>query len=256
MVLLLAAMVAIALLALLAGAVARGFGLRADAQRAADLAALAGAKAMREAFGRLFEPPLVDGAPNPAHLSREAYLALGVEAAEGAAENNGADDVAVTFPAADPLAPTRIRVAVRDRIEVRGGGSVDPKVAAEAELVPPSVGPVSAAAGQYSGALAYRDGSPMRPDVAMAYDRMAAAARADGVALSVSSGFRSDAEQAVLWARNPDPKWVARPGTSLHRLGTELDLGPESAYGWLAANAGRFGFVQRYSWEPWHYEAR
>jgi hypothetical protein len=46
---------------------------------------------------------------------------------------------------------------------------------------------------------------------------------------------------------------VAPPGTSLHRCGTELDLGSSAAYSWLAANAGRFGFVQRYSWEPWHY---
>ena len=46
---------------------------------------------------------------------------------------------------------------------------------------------------------------------------------------------------------------MAPPGRSLHRCATELDLGPPSAYGWLAANARRFGFVQRYSWEPWHY---
>ena len=36
-------------------------------------------------------------------------------------------------------------------------------------------------------------------------------------------------------------------------LRDRLDLGSPSAYGWLAANAGRFGFVQRYPWEPWHY---
>jgi soluble lytic murein transglycosylase-like protein len=46
---------------------------------------------------------------------------------------------------------------------------------------------------------------------------------------------------------------VARPGTSLHRFGTELDLGPPPAYGWLEANAGRFGFVKRYAWEDWHF---
>jgi soluble lytic murein transglycosylase-like protein len=67
------------------------------------------------------------------------------------------------------------------------------------------------------------------------------------------SGFRSNAEQAALFAAHPDPKWVAPPGRSLHRLGTELDLGPSAAYGWLARNAERFHFVQRYSWEPWHY---
>ncbi|HVV89031.1 MAG TPA: transglycosylase SLT domain-containing protein, partial [Solirubrobacterales bacterium] len=86
-----------------------------------------------------------------------------------------------------------------------------------------------------------------------AYDRMAAAAAAAGIGLVVVSGFRSDAEQAELFAAHPDPKWVAPPGTSLHRCATELDLGPESAYSWLAANAGRFGFLKRYAWEPWHF---
>ena len=93
----------------------------------------------------------------------------------------------------------------------------------------------------------------MRPDVARAFDRMNAAARADGVHLIVTSGYRSDAEQAELYARHPDPKWVAPPGKSLHRFGTELDLGPPAAYGWLARNARRFHFIKRYSWEPWHY---
>ena len=93
----------------------------------------------------------------------------------------------------------------------------------------------------------------MRPDVAQAFDRMERAARADGVALSITSAFRSDAEQAELFRRHPDPKWVAPPGHSLHRYGTELDLGPKSAYPWLAANGERFHFIQRYSWEPWHW---
>jgi LAS superfamily LD-carboxypeptidase LdcB len=92
----------------------------------------------------------------------------------------------------------------------------------------------------------------MRPDVALAFDRMERAAGADGVALLINSGYRSDAEQAELFRRHPDPKWVAPPGRSLHRYGTELDLGPPSAYGWLAANAHRFHFIQRYEWEAWH----
>jgi len=93
----------------------------------------------------------------------------------------------------------------------------------------------------------------MRPDVAEAFDRMAAAALRNGVGLAINSGYRSDAEQARLFAANPDPRWVAPPGQSLHRCGTELDIGPPSAYGWLAANAERFGFLKRYSWEPWHF---
>jgi hypothetical protein len=93
----------------------------------------------------------------------------------------------------------------------------------------------------------------MRPDVAASFDRMAAAAFSAGLALTVNSAFRSDAEQAALFAAHPDPRWVAPPGQSLHRCATELDLGPESAYSWLAANAARFGFVLRYQWEAWHY---
>jgi hypothetical protein len=50
---------------------------------------------------------------------------------------------------------------------------------------------------------------------------------------------------------NPNPKWVAPPGTSLHRYATELDLGPSTAYARLEANCGRFGFTRRYAWEPW-----
>jgi len=110
-----------------------------------------------------------------------------------------------------------------------------------------------ASGGGYSGPLVYRTGKPMRPDVGAAFDRMAAAASAAGLSLVVNSGFRSDAEQAALFAAHPDPTWVAPPGKSLHRCATELDLGPQTAYGWLAANASRFGFVKRYSWEAWHY---
>ena len=45
----------------------------------------------------------------------------------------------------------------------------------------------------------------MRPDVAVAFDRMAAAAAAAASPWSSVSGFRSDAEQAALFAAHPDP---------------------------------------------------
>ena len=223
--------------AVVLGAVARAVAGQGERQRAADLAALSGASAMRAAYGRLFEPPL-----EPGHLERAAYLALGRAAAVETARRNGHDEVRVTFPDGDAVAPLRIRVAV-------GGDE------AEAQLVPPGGGLAAGApgAGEYPGPFAHRQGKPMRPDVAAAFDRMAAAARAAGHDLVIASAFRGDAEQARLFAARPDPKWVARPGQSLHRLGTELDLGPPSAYGWLAANAGRFHFVKRYAWEPWHF---
>ena len=168
------------------------------------------------------------------------------------ARENGAPGAQVAFPDAGTLAPVRVRVRAARRFSV-GRRRVMLRAVAEAELAPPAgLGPL-AAGGGYDGPLAYRQGKPMRPDVAQAFDRMAAAARRDGIALVITSAFRSDAEQAVLFARHPDPKWVAPPGQSLHRNGTELDLGPRGAYAWLAANAGRFHFVQRYPHEPWHY---
>jgi hypothetical protein len=47
----------------------------------------------------------------------------------------------------------------------------------------------------------------MRPDVALAFDRLAAAARREArLFISISSGFRSDAEQACLFAAQPNPQ--------------------------------------------------
>jgi hypothetical protein len=251
--LLLAALLAAVLAALIVGSIARGLGVRADGQRAADLAALAGARAMHVAYPRLFEPARVHGLPNPEHLERAEYLALGRAAAEATARANHSREVSVSFPAADAVAPLRIRVDVADPI-VRGPARVPVRVSADAELAPGGPSPAAAPGeGEYLGPFAERQGKRMRPDVAEAFDRMAAAAHGDGVDLIVNSAFRSDAEQAALFAAHPDPKWVARPGTSLHRLATELDLGPPSAYGWLHDHAGRFHFLQRYSWEPWHY---
>jgi len=236
-------------------------GAKARHQRAADLAAVSAAQVMRDLYPRLFEPPFLEpDVPNPRHLEREAYLELARAAAVRGARRNGVRvrPRDVRFPGLG-IAPTRVTVRVRGVAPVRVGERrrrVPVRASATAELLPgagPGL-PASASGGGYQGPLAYRQGKPMRPDVALAFDRMAAAAREQaGLFLSVTSGFRSDAEQAVLFAAHPDPKWVAPPGESLHRYATELDLGPPGAYPWLAANATRFGFLRRYSWEPWHF---
>ncbi len=253
-VLVIAGLAAILVGVLVFGIAARAVGREAGLQRGTDLAALAGARAMQTAYPRLFEPAELDGRPDPLHLEKDAYLALGREAAERTAKANGVLAPAVDFPDGTSFAPVRIRVAASEDVEVhrnRARRRVTLRAAAVAELAPPGADglPVGAPGSGYDGPLAYRQGKPMRPDVAQAFDRMAHAARAAGIALLISTALRTDAEQAVLWAQHPDPKWVAPPGTSLHRYGTELDLGPSSAYRWLASNAGRFHFVQRYSWE-------
>src|SRR4051794_41216612 len=104
------------------GAVARGIGLRSDDQRAADISALAGARAMLDAYPRLFEPATVDGVPNPSHLEKAAYLELGRTAALTAARRNGARAATVAFPDADAMAPVRVRVGVRRKVAVEHSG--------------------------------------------------------------------------------------------------------------------------------------
>ena len=89
------------------------------------------------------------------------------------------------------------------------------------------------------------------------------AAAADGVALTVTSSFRSYEFQEQLFEDNPGMgDLIALPGHSEHQLGTTVDLTGGDA--WLASNAARFGFVLSfpadrsprftcYSSEPWHY---
>jgi hypothetical protein len=219
----------------------------AQAQTAADLAAISAGRELGARFGEV----ALD-APEGAGAWR-ARLAVTARAAAAPA---GARLETLSFPG-NAWPPTAVEVIVsspgprgsRVRAVARAGLTLSGALA--------DPGPTGwASGGGYAGPLRYRDGRPMCPAVAAAFDLMDAAAHAGGIDLVVVSGFRSDAEQAVLFARHPDPKWVAPPGHSRHRDATELDLNMTAggaAHAWLALNGGRFGFVQRYSWEPWHW---
>ncbi len=218
-----------------------------QAQTAADLSAVSAARELRD---RLGEVALDDAGAGPAGRARLA-------AAAGRAGAPGGGRVEeIRFPEG-AWPPTAVEVTVsvagpgdqRVRALARAGLTIAARIGAEG-------GTGWASGGGYSGPLVYRDGKPICPAVAAAFDLMDAAARSEWIDLVVTSGFRSDAEQAVLFARHPDPRWVAPPGRSRHRDATELDVnmgGGGAAHAWLARNGGGFGFLQRYSWEPWHW---
>src|SRR4051794_11549771 len=151
-VLLVGVLVAILAGALVLGAFARGLGTRDAAQRAADLAALGGARAMQAVYPRLFEPALIDGRPNPRHLEKSGYLALGRAAAERVARENDAPLARVSFPDADTFAPVRVGVAVERRLRL-AGRVLRMRADATAELGPlPGTGPAGfASGGGYDG---------------------------------------------------------------------------------------------------------
>src|SRR3954468_15903886 len=138
--LLVGALAAVLVGAFVLGAIARGVGKQGADQRAADLGALAGARAMRAVYYRLFEPSAIGGRRNPRHLGRSEYLRLGRAAARVTAARNGAGGGGVESPADDEIAPVRIRVTVSDPAVVVADGhraEAAIRARAEAELAPP-----------------------------------------------------------------------------------------------------------------------
>lgn len=92
---------------------------------------------------------------------------------------------------------------------------------------------------------------------------LAEAARQDGIAIGINSGFRSFPEQKHLhdgFIRGlPGFNPANRPGTSNHQNGLafDIDVGggtTTKTYAWLAKNATSFGFLRTVRREAWHWE--
>ncbi|MDB5183254.1 MAG: peptidase [Candidatus Saccharibacteria bacterium] len=126
------------------------------------------------------------------------------------------------------------------------------------------------------------DSMQVRKVTATALEMMFAAAKADGLNLMLSSGYRSYQYQVGLYngyvassSVAEADKTSARPGYSEHQSGLAADIEPASEKCdvdvcfaqlpegvWLAANAYKYGFIIRYTsdkvpvtgytYEPWH----
>ena len=119
----------------------------------------------------------------------------------------------------------------------------------------------------------------LHPDATAAFEQLRAAARADGLTLTIRSGYRSYATQQASFAnarRQYTEKtarlYFAEAGASEHQLGLALDAWDGRNRGtafartrhaaWLAEHAHEFGFIVRYpqdkthitgyAWESWH----
>jgi zinc D-Ala-D-Ala carboxypeptidase len=123
----------------------------------------------------------------------------------------------------------------------------------------------------------------LRKVTADALSKLAAAAKTDGLTLTMQSGYRSYSYQTALYNRYVGEQGQAtadtqsaRAGHSEHQTGLAVDLGgttrpacnvedcykdtPEGK--WIAANAHKYGFIIRYPegkqsvtgyiYEPWH----
>ena len=117
----------------------------------------------------------------------------------------------------------------------------------------------------------------LRKAILPAVLEMTSAAKADGIVLTYSSGYRSFEYQNYVYAREVKTygqetadRESARPGASQHQLGTAVDFGSITdafaqtrAGKWLVAHSWEYGFslsypegyegITGYRYESWHY---
>ena len=105
------------------------------------------------------------------------------------------------------------------------------------------------------------DDDLVETSTANAYWAMRDAAAEEALALTIYSGFRTNAEQAWFYRCYEcgccnGGVLAAKPGFSNHQSGHALDIDtwPDGVLPWLKANAARFGFTNTVRSEPWHWE--
>lgn len=100
------------------------------------------------------------------------------------------------------------------------------------------------------------------PALLAAVQAAATAAAADGITMTVTSGWRSpefqerllDDAVATYGSFAAARQYVQTPGGSRHVLGQAVDIGGAGADQWLIANGARFGLCRIYANELWHFE--
>ena len=88
------------------------------------------------------------------------------------------------------------------------------------------------------------------------------AAAADGIAMEITSGWRSARYQQLMLdeavttygSAAEASRWVASPDTSAHVSGRAVDVGPIDAQFWMMQHGARWGLCQIFANERWHYE--
>jgi D-alanyl-D-alanine carboxypeptidase len=115
---------------------------------------------------------------------------------------------------------------------------------------------VTAFDGEYAGV------ANLDPELLHALQKAATEAAADGIRLSLNSGWRSRRYQDALFGEavvrygsaRQAARWVATADTSAHVSGDAVDIGPSDAAAWLSGHGAGYGLCQTYRNEPWHFE--
>lgn len=180
-----------------------------------------------------------------------------------------------------PVAPARAPAAGAAAFEAHLSAALSELAPAPGEAAPVTASAVRRAPGSYGRLVPPADlaaygnglvpasvlvelrsaeGHRLHAPAARQWDRLTAAAAADGVTIGVTDSYRSLAAQEDVARRKglyKDGGLAAVPGTSAHGWGLAVDVRVDDVgQRWLRANGHRFGFVEDTPREPWHWTFR
>jgi zinc D-Ala-D-Ala carboxypeptidase len=100
------------------------------------------------------------------------------------------------------------------------------------------------------------------PHLLAAIQNAANAASAEGITMTITSGWRSPEFQQYLLddavqtygSFDAARQYVQTPAMSKHVIGQAVDVGGVGADQWLISNGSRYGLCQIYANELWHFE--
>ena len=136
--------------------------------------------------------------------------------------------------------------------------------------------------GEYAPELGEFEGQKLDQRILEPMQSFVAGARAEGLSVFLSSGYRGYEEQQYLFNRKVEQYGeeqaatiVSRPGTSEHQTGLACDITDEyyelkneslentALYQWMSSHCQEYGFIVRYPkdkekitgiiYEPWHF---
>ena len=136
--------------------------------------------------------------------------------------------------------------------------------------------------GEYAPELGEFEGQKLDQRILEPMQSFVAGARAEGLSVFLSSGYRGYEEQQYLFSRKVEQYGeeqaatiVSRPGTSEHQTGLACDITDEyyelkneslentALYQWMSRHCQEYGFIVRYPkdkeeitgiiYEPWHF---
>lgn len=102
----------------------------------------------------------------------------------------------------------------------------------------------------------------LSPELEQRFAAAQAAAELAGVPLTLTSGWRSAAEQQAIvddaveryGSIEEARRWVLPPESSAHVQGTAIDVGPTEGALWLGEHGFELGLCRTYANEIWHFE--